>query len=180
MALDKFNWQNGSQVEPAKVEIEGVSYDVVDAQYEGETPLSASNLNLMQDTILGNVVDTLEDDTKIPSVKAIKDNKTYVYGAQNTISFTAPYSGIIDIEYSISGWGYNGGEYKPKIENTVGNATQLAYAEDISHKHDTASVPVKCRAFYRVEKNVEYTFVGSQVGANGGRKSEWMMAKLTP
>lgn len=72
MALDKFTWENGTQVEPAKVEVEGVSYDVVDAQYEGETPLSAANLNLMQDTLLSNVKDDLTDNTKIPSVKAVK------------------------------------------------------------------------------------------------------------
>lgn len=38
-----------------------------------KTPLSASNLNLMQSTLLGNVKDDLTDDTKIPSVKAIND-----------------------------------------------------------------------------------------------------------
>lgn len=72
MALEKFTWENGTQIEPAKVEIGGQSYNVSDAQYEGETPLSASNLNLMQDTLLGNVKDNLDDDTKIPSVKAVK------------------------------------------------------------------------------------------------------------
>lgn len=72
MALEKFTWQNGTQIEPAKVEIGGQSYNVSDAQYEGETPLSAANLNLMQDTLLGNVKDNLSDDTKIPSVKAVK------------------------------------------------------------------------------------------------------------
>jgi hypothetical protein len=72
MAMNTFEWENGSLVEPAKVEIGGVSYDVTDAQYEGNTPLSASNLNLMQSTLLGNVKDDLTDDTKIPSVKAIK------------------------------------------------------------------------------------------------------------
>lgn len=74
MALEKFTWQNGTQIEPAKVEIGGQSYNVSDAQYEGETPLSAANLNLMQDTLLGNVKDNLSDNTKIPSVKAVKDN----------------------------------------------------------------------------------------------------------
>ena len=78
MALEKFTWENGSQVEPAKVEIDGASYDVVDAQYEGETPLSAANLNLMQDTILGNVKDNLEDESKIASCKAVK----YIYSAE--------------------------------------------------------------------------------------------------
>ena len=89
MALEKFTWQNGTQTEPAKVEIGGQSYNVSDAQYEGETPLSASNLNLMQDTLLSNVKDNLNDDTKIPSVKAVKgkiiwtnSSPTSTFGAQ--------------------------------------------------------------------------------------------------
>lgn len=73
MALEKFTWQNGTQIEPAKVEIGGQRYNVSDAQYEGETPLSAANLNLMQDTLLANVKNDLTDDTKIPSVKAVKE-----------------------------------------------------------------------------------------------------------
>lgn len=77
MALEKFNWQNGTQIEPAKVEIGGQSYNVSDAQFEGETPLSAGNLNLMQDTLLANVKNDLSDNTKIPSVKAINDLITY-------------------------------------------------------------------------------------------------------
>lgn len=80
MALDKFTWENGSQVEPAKVEVEGVSYDVVDAQYEGSTPVSAGNLNAMQDTLLSNVKDDLEDESKIASCKAVKD----VYSSTET------------------------------------------------------------------------------------------------
>ena len=71
MALEKFTWENGSQTEPAKVEVGGISYNVVDAQYEGSTPLSASNLNLMQDTLLGNVKDDLNDESKIASCKAV-------------------------------------------------------------------------------------------------------------
>lgn len=57
MALDIFEWENGTLVEPAKVEIGGVSYDVTDAQYEGSTPISASNMNQMQ-TILNNNITT--------------------------------------------------------------------------------------------------------------------------
>jgi hypothetical protein len=53
--MGKFEWKNGSKVEPAKVEINGVVYEVTDAQYEGETPLSASNLNAMQDGIYEDI-----------------------------------------------------------------------------------------------------------------------------
>lgn len=83
MALEKFTWKNGSQVEPAKVIVDGVSYDVTDAQYEGETPLSAANLNQMQDTLLSNVIDDLSDETKIPNVKSI--NKLIEYSTNETI-----------------------------------------------------------------------------------------------
>ena len=55
MALNKFTWENGTQVEPAKVEVGGVIYTVTDAQYEGETPLTASNLNNMQDILNANI-----------------------------------------------------------------------------------------------------------------------------
>lgn len=47
--MSKFIWQNGSQIEPAKVQIGDTSYEVTPAQYEGETPLSAANLNTMVD-----------------------------------------------------------------------------------------------------------------------------------
>lgn len=47
--MSKFIWKNGSQVEPAKVQIGDTSYEVTPAQYEGETPLSATNLNTMVD-----------------------------------------------------------------------------------------------------------------------------------
>ena len=94
MALEKFNWQNGTQIEPAKVEIGGQSYSVSDAQYEGETPLSAANLNLMQDTILGNVKDNLDDGTKIPSVKAVKGK--ILWTNQSPTSSFAPQTITLD------------------------------------------------------------------------------------
>jgi hypothetical protein len=110
MALEKFTWQNGTQIELAKVEIGGQSYNVSDAQYEGETPLSATNLNLMQDTLLGNVKDDLTDDTKIPSVKAVKE----VYSTTEKIIGTwingkPIYRKVIDTTYS--------GEINTNIQN---------------------------------------------------------------
>ena len=49
--MQKINWQNGTLVSPAKVEIGGVIYNVTPEQLSGNTPLSAENLNQMQDNI---------------------------------------------------------------------------------------------------------------------------------
>lgn len=56
--MEKFKWENGTQIEPAKVEINGVIYEVTPAQFEGSTPLSASNLNAMQDGIYEEIEET--------------------------------------------------------------------------------------------------------------------------
>lgn len=49
--MSKFNWKNGTLIQNARVNVEGTMYDVEPAQFEGETPLSAENLNYMQDQI---------------------------------------------------------------------------------------------------------------------------------
>ena len=50
--MAKFNWQNGTLVTPARVNIGGNIYDVTPEQYSGQTPLSAENLNAMQDALI--------------------------------------------------------------------------------------------------------------------------------
>ncbi len=47
--MAKFTWQDGTLVSKAKVEIGGTIYEVDPEEYSGATPLSASNLNNMQD-----------------------------------------------------------------------------------------------------------------------------------
>ena len=132
MALEKFNWQNGSLIEPAKVNIEGVSYDVVEAQFEGETPLSASNLNLMQDTILGNVKDDLEDDTKIPSAKAVMDihSETETKTNKVWIDNKPIYKKVISIPKSTFGSG------------TASSGSSFHVAHDISNIDITTDIKI--------------------------------------
>ena len=85
-----FNWQNGNLVSKAKVQINGQIYEVEPEEYSGNTALSAENLNLMQTTLLSNIVNSLDsDDTdKAPSIKVVKDNltnlKTYSSDEINT------------------------------------------------------------------------------------------------
>jgi len=46
--LERVGWEDGTQITPARVNVGGVTYDVTDATYSGETPLSAQNLKKME------------------------------------------------------------------------------------------------------------------------------------
>ena len=47
--LDRIGWQDGTLVSKAKVEVNGVIYDVEPEQYSGQTPLSSANLKKMEE-----------------------------------------------------------------------------------------------------------------------------------
>lgn len=47
--MKKIKFENGTLISNAKVEVGGTIYDVTPEQYEGTTPLSALNMNLIQD-----------------------------------------------------------------------------------------------------------------------------------
>ena len=49
--MNKIPFQDGTKVSNAKVTIDGTDYNVTPAQYTGTTPLTAYNLNLLQDRI---------------------------------------------------------------------------------------------------------------------------------
>ena len=99
MALDTFEWENGTLVEPAKVEIGGVSYDVTDAQYEGSTPLSASNMNQMQTILNNNITEAIEnqynlitDGSAVKTGRQIDGKDEYVKRFSFTITGNIDYS----------------------------------------------------------------------------------------
>lgn len=51
MAYNPINWQNGSIKKDGYVVIDGVQYPIVMPEYEGDTPINASNLNHMDEGI---------------------------------------------------------------------------------------------------------------------------------
>ena len=71
--MAKFTWQDGTLVSKAKVEVGGTIYEVDPEEYSGATPLSASNLNAMQDGIY-------DDIGNIPSLET---SNTNLVGAVN-------------------------------------------------------------------------------------------------
>lgn len=82
MNTELFEWKNGAKTQNAVVTSDGVT--VQDAVYEGETPLSASNLNKAQ-TMIKEAVDkeigdltTLETTNKSNLVNAVNEVTTYL------------------------------------------------------------------------------------------------------
>lgn len=78
--MAKFIWQDGTFVSKAKVEIGGNIYEVDPEEYSGATPLSASNLNAMQDGIYDDIDEINEKIVDRYSTDEIKTNKVWVDG----------------------------------------------------------------------------------------------------
>lgn len=67
--MARIEWENGVLVKPATVNVGGVNYEVDEAEYSGNTPLSAQNLNKMQDDIyeaMENIIESGNGYTKFP------------------------------------------------------------------------------------------------------------------
>lgn len=73
--MGKFKWENGTLVSKAKVEVSGQIYEVEPEQYSGTTPLTAENLNQMQDGIYEDIGDLeqLNTSDKSSLVNAINE-----------------------------------------------------------------------------------------------------------
>lgn len=69
--MDIFEWENGTITERPYIEIDGVKYYVQDGTISGGTPVTANNLNEMQDIINENILD-------IYSTEEIKTNKVWI------------------------------------------------------------------------------------------------------
>ena len=125
--MNKINWQNGTLVSPAKVEIGGVIYEVTPEQYSGNTPLSAENLNQMQDNIEEAIPEVIDNLTSSSTSKALSANqgkelKTYVDGL-NTYSTT---------EQEVGTWIDNKPIYR-KVISFTSTTSPYRYTHNISN-----------------------------------------------
>lgn len=89
--MAKFTWQDGTLVSKAKVEIGGTIYEVDPEEYSGATPLSASNLNAMQDGIYDDINENTE---KLNNLIKITE-KGYVTTSQMTATDVGGHTGRI-------------------------------------------------------------------------------------
>lgn len=188
------------------------------------TPLSAENLNQLQDNVedaIDNVsidLDTQVSTTStngvenqaitnyvnsaIPEVKTTQttsDTATYscnyidslkvvsIYSNSKSVSgiddkvsitFTAPFDGIIEINGSWSGWAYAGGDISISITNTIGSATLLGAYSQNTNGHDTNAVPMAAKAYYTLVKNTQYVFSAQLTGRSGSGDDIYIIGVL--
>ena len=92
--MNKINFQNGTLVSKAKVTVNGTVYDVEPEVYDGQTPLSAENLNQMQ-TNAENAINEVQgnlDEKGIVDTLAVLSSGT---SATITVNDLSDYSIII-------------------------------------------------------------------------------------
>lgn len=73
--MNKINFQNGTLISPAKVEVDGVVYEVIPAQIDGTTPINASNLNQLQTNIENAINGVIEN---VNALRAYSTNEKVV------------------------------------------------------------------------------------------------------
>lgn len=78
--MEKINWENGTVTKDAYVIIDGVEYPVTPEEYEGNTPLSAENLNLMQNNIEAGI-------NELKNQKVLWQGGLYM-GADHTVNLS--------------------------------------------------------------------------------------------
>lgn len=77
--LPRIGWQNGTLISKAKVEINGIIYEVEPEEYSGSTPLSAENLIQMEDNTENAINEVAEQGT--PTILA-----TLTSGTSETVT----------------------------------------------------------------------------------------------
>ena len=83
--MAKFTWQDGTLVSKAKVEIGGTIYEVDPEEYSGATPLSAGNLNAMQDGIYEDIEGIENDILGTTTPITWETNFSSITGTENSI-----------------------------------------------------------------------------------------------
>lgn len=83
MARNPVTFSNGTLVQKAQVEVDGTTYEVEPAQFSGTTPLSASNLNLLQTRLYDYI------DNEITDLNTVRSQTITVTGTRGnaTVNF---------------------------------------------------------------------------------------------
>lgn len=80
--MEKINFEDGIVLSPAKVIIDEINHEVIPAVYKGNTPLSAFNLNKMQENIETGIKEMIKDELYYKS----GDSETFTYIAGGYIT----------------------------------------------------------------------------------------------
>lgn len=128
----KIPFKNGVKSKNAYVTIDGTNHDVTDAEYTGETPLSAENLNQMQENIEKSVV-------SVSSIEPTTSEKVWFRKTKNVFNFNSIIPNYIskcsqpaninadytNKKFTITNW--NNNSYFPRIWPDLEVLSDLGY-----------------------------------------------------
>lgn len=151
----------------------GAPYDVSKGgslQIDGNlAPIALNNYSTSQtDTYNCDYINSI---SKI----SIYSNSTQASGtdSKTSITFVAPFDGIIEINGVCSTWGFDGGNLQLYVSNTQGSASEIASYNSQTNGHNGNPVPLVAKAFYSIVKNTQYTFnvvLGGRTGSTNAIK----------
>ena len=113
------------------------------------------------------------DFTTLPGVAIFANTES------SSITFTAPFDGIVEVEFSVLGWGYGGGLWTVGL-STPSGLTQVWNSIGGVQGSDSVNRQIITRALYSgVKKGTSYTISTTSVtGSPGGANNRKMMAKV--
>lgn len=76
--MNTFEWKNGTVIERPYIEIDGVKHYVEDGEVSGGTPVTANNLNEMQNIINNNFKDTITNKTTDANGWKVIEHDNYI------------------------------------------------------------------------------------------------------
>jgi hypothetical protein len=129
MARNPVIFENGTLIQNAKVEIDGVIYDVQPAQFDGSTPLSANNLNRAQTNLydyvdeksnekteeINDAISTLTDNIYVKgNFVKLSGSVSIARGGTESINLTLP-SGFTQNNSFVIGYQWRVGSSRPII-----------------------------------------------------------------
>ena len=115
-------------------------------------------------------------------MKGFADSYVAFYGAEgggNTVTFTAPWDCIAEVELFWHGWGFAGREWEIGI-TTPSGLNKIYEATGYTNGHEFNAVAMPAKAIYSgLKKGQQYTFDKRDVrGSGGGAKALMMIVKL--
>lgn len=155
--MDKIPFEDGKKLKNAFVTIDGKEYEVTPAQYQGKTPVSASNLNKMQDNIEKSINGTIETVTN-ENGTAIKfsDGTMLAYGTKTmSVSYGTVNFPVAFVEKPRMLATLNATVSNDSIYIVSTNAIDKASANIFARKNDNTAVTTEINVTWQAVRKME-------------------------
>lgn len=157
------NFENGTLVKGAYVEINGVQHPVHMPEYSGNTPITAENLNKMQNELIGSMICAYSDSGMTLNVEAgtqvyanLNLNQVLLQRGSDLIvengGIKCMKAGLVFVKGSIRFYGgttRNGARISCVLSNETTNENSWGYYEE-NNAYDVEYQTISCAGYMKV------------------------------